>query len=57
MTHTNHGLIGHDDEPDVTHETTEEQKNEQAAEKPYSIYTYSEKWFLVAIGCLAGLFR
>lgn len=35
----------------------EEQKvNKQAAEKLYSIYTRQEKWFIVMIASLAGLF-
>jgi hypothetical protein len=69
MNHTGHGLSDHDLEispkatndnlkADVsTHETFEAQKNEKSEEKPYSIYTHSEKWFIVAITSLAGLFR
>ena len=29
----------------------------QEAEKPYSIYTSSEKWFIVSVASLAALFR
>jgi hypothetical protein len=29
----------------------------QEAEKPYSIYTLSEKWFIVSMASLAALFR
>jgi predicted ATP-grasp superfamily ATP-dependent carboligase len=32
-------------------------KNEKAVEKPYSIYTRSEKWFIVITTSVAGLFR
>ena len=46
------------DKPNVaTHEAPDEQKNEKTAEKPYSIYTNSEKWFIVVIASVAGLFR
>lgn len=30
---------------------------EQQAEKPYSIYTLSEKWFIVSMASVAALFR
>lgn len=30
---------------------------EQEAEQPYSIYTLSEKWFIVSMASLAALFR
>lgn len=30
---------------------------EQEAEKPYSIYTFSEKWFIVSMASLAALLR
>lgn len=36
----------------ATHET-----NQNAPEKPFSIYTKREKWFMVAMVALAGLFR
>jgi len=67
MTHAVHdGLIDYNlitsqkanDKVDITtHGTPEEPKNEKHAEKPYSIYTRSEKWFIVIIISVAGLFR
>ncbi|KAG2145342.1 major facilitator superfamily domain-containing protein [Suillus bovinus] len=40
----------------VAHGLEEQNVNEQAAEKPYSIYTRQEKWFIVMIASLAALF-
>ena len=47
----------HDKVDIMTHGTPEEPKNEKHAERPYSIYTRSEKWFIVTIISVAGLFR
>ncbi|KAG2367756.1 major facilitator superfamily domain-containing protein [Suillus spraguei] len=42
----------------VVHELKQEKDNErtQVGEKPYSIYTHREKWFIVMIASLAALF-
>ncbi|KAG2155612.1 major facilitator superfamily domain-containing protein [Suillus clintonianus] len=42
----------------VAHEAPEELKDgrSEAAEKPYSIYTRREKWFIVVVASLAALF-
>ncbi|KAG1864777.1 major facilitator superfamily domain-containing protein [Suillus subalutaceus] len=40
----------------VTHGLEKQKDNEQVAEKPYSIYTRREKWFIVMVASSAALF-
>jgi hypothetical protein len=37
--------------------STQEEAGERPAEKPYSIFTIREKWFIVTMCAFAGLFR
>jgi hypothetical protein len=55
MAHVGHNPVT---SPKTEGNAPDEQKhNEQAVEKPYSIYTRREKWFIVMIASLAALFR
>jgi hypothetical protein len=55
---THHNLItSPKTEGAMAHRLKEQKDSEQSVEKPYSIYTRREKWFIVMVASLAALFR
>jgi hypothetical protein len=51
----NQACLSESNKDSVTAESSE--KQEEGQQIPFSIYTTNEKWFIVALTALAGLFR